>query len=104
LLASKNSTRRQLDSLRCRFPARPDVRHGATRFLNAMHTLKYKSATTIPVEAERVRPDLLAGKTAAEIAKLPVQHGRRRRDVADRRLDLHWWSKASGGRKPSEVF
>jgi formylmethanofuran dehydrogenase subunit C len=35
----------------------------------------YKSATTIPVEAEIIMPDQLAGKSVAEIAALPVQHG-----------------------------
>jgi formylmethanofuran dehydrogenase subunit C len=39
--------------------------------------LKYTGATTIPVEAECLTPDQLAGKTAAEIAALPVQHGNR---------------------------
>jgi formylmethanofuran dehydrogenase subunit C len=37
--------------------------------------LKYTGTTTIPVEAECITPDDLAGKTAAEIAALPVQHG-----------------------------
>jgi formylmethanofuran dehydrogenase subunit C len=37
--------------------------------------LKYKSVTTIPVEAECITPDNLAGKSSAEIAALPVQHG-----------------------------
>jgi len=37
--------------------------------------LKYRSATTIPVEAECIRPDNLAGKSASEIAALSVQHG-----------------------------
>jgi formylmethanofuran dehydrogenase subunit C len=37
--------------------------------------LRYHAATTIPVEAECITPDNLAGKTAAEIATLPVQHG-----------------------------
>ncbi len=40
-----------------------------------MLTLCYKSATTIPVEAECLTPDQLAGKSTAEIAALPVQHG-----------------------------
>lgn len=39
--------------------------------------LKYKGDTTIPVEAECLTPDHLAGKTAAEVAALPVQHGNR---------------------------
>ncbi|HMC66689.1 MAG TPA: formylmethanofuran dehydrogenase subunit C [Gemmataceae bacterium] len=40
-----------------------------------MIRLTYKSSTTIPVEAEGITPDNLAGKTVAEIEKLPVQHG-----------------------------
>src|SRR4051812_27876717 len=40
-----------------------------------MLRLRYNSTTTIPVEAEAIIPDGLAGKTAAEIAALPVQHG-----------------------------
>jgi formylmethanofuran dehydrogenase subunit C len=40
-----------------------------------MFTLTYRSTTTIPVEAECIRPDQLVGKSAAEIAQLPVQHG-----------------------------
>jgi len=40
-----------------------------------MLRLTYLSETTIPVEAECITPDALAGKTAAEIADLPVQHG-----------------------------
>jgi formylmethanofuran dehydrogenase subunit C len=40
-----------------------------------MLRLKYTSTTTIPVEAEALTPDNLAGKTAADIAALPVQHG-----------------------------
>ena len=40
-----------------------------------MLLLKYHSTTTIPVEAECLTPDQLAGKTATEIAALPVQHG-----------------------------
>jgi formylmethanofuran dehydrogenase subunit C len=40
-----------------------------------MLRLHYKSTTTIPVEAECLTPDNLAGKTVAEIAALPVQHG-----------------------------
>ena len=40
-----------------------------------MLLLKYKSTTTIPVEAEAITPDHLAGKSLAEIAALPVQHG-----------------------------
>ena len=40
-----------------------------------MLTLRYHGATRIPVEAECITPDNLAGKTIAEIAALPVQHG-----------------------------
>jgi formylmethanofuran dehydrogenase subunit C len=40
-----------------------------------MLLLKYHGTTTIPVEAECVTPDNFAGKSAAEIAALPVQHG-----------------------------
>jgi formylmethanofuran dehydrogenase subunit C len=40
-----------------------------------MLRLTYKSLTTIPVEAECITPDQLAGKSAAEVAALPVQHG-----------------------------
>ena len=40
-----------------------------------MLTLRYHGTTTIPVEAECLTPDNLAGKSAAEIAALAVQHG-----------------------------
>jgi formylmethanofuran dehydrogenase subunit C len=40
-----------------------------------MLTLRYHASTTIPVEAECVTPDNLAGKSPSEIAQLPVQHG-----------------------------
>jgi formylmethanofuran dehydrogenase subunit C len=40
-----------------------------------MLVLKYQATTTIPVEAECITPNNLAGKTAAEVAALPVQHG-----------------------------
>jgi formylmethanofuran dehydrogenase subunit C len=40
-----------------------------------MLVLKYHSLTTVPVEAECITPDHLAGKSAAEVAALPVQHG-----------------------------
>ena len=40
-----------------------------------MLRLRYHGTTTIPVEAERITPDELAGKSVAEIATLPVQHG-----------------------------
>ena len=37
--------------------------------------LRYHGATSIPLEAECITPDTLAGKSAAEIARLAVQHG-----------------------------
>src|SRR6478672_8203329 len=37
--------------------------------------LKYTGTTTIPLEAECLTPDLLAGKSARAIADLPLQHG-----------------------------
>ena len=40
-----------------------------------MLVLKYHGTTTIPVEAECITPDHFAGKSVAEIALLPVQHG-----------------------------
>ena len=40
-----------------------------------MLLLKYHGTTTVPVEAECVTPDNLEGKSAAEVAALPVQHG-----------------------------
>lgn len=40
-----------------------------------MLRLTYIRATTIPVEAECIAPNALAGKTTAQIADLPVQHG-----------------------------
>ncbi len=40
-----------------------------------MLTLRYRSATTIPVEAECITPANLAGKSVAETAALLVQHG-----------------------------
>ncbi len=40
-----------------------------------MLRLRYHGTSTIPVEAECITPNHLAGKTAAEIAALPVQHG-----------------------------
>ena len=40
-----------------------------------MLRLTYTGTTSIPVEAEVIRPDNLAGKSCAEIAALPVQHG-----------------------------
>jgi formylmethanofuran dehydrogenase subunit C len=40
-----------------------------------MLRLRYHGTTTIPLEAESVTPDNLAGKTPAEVAALPLQHG-----------------------------
>jgi formylmethanofuran dehydrogenase subunit C len=40
-----------------------------------MLTLRYHSSTTIPVEAECLTPDNLAGKSLTEITVLPVQYG-----------------------------
>jgi formylmethanofuran dehydrogenase subunit C len=40
-----------------------------------MLRLTYISTTTIPVEAECIAPNALVGKTTAQIADLPVQHG-----------------------------
>src|SRR5262245_56060836 len=40
-----------------------------------MLQLTYHGTTTIPVEAECITPDNLAGKSAAEVLSLPVQHG-----------------------------
>jgi formylmethanofuran dehydrogenase subunit C len=37
--------------------------------------LKYKTTTTIPVEAECITPDNLTGKSTSEIVALAVQHG-----------------------------
>jgi formylmethanofuran dehydrogenase subunit C len=42
-----------------------------------MLRLTYKGSTTIPVEAECLTPDQLAGKSVSEIAALKVQHGNR---------------------------
>ncbi len=40
-----------------------------------MLQLRYTGTTTVPVEAECITPDNLAGKSAAEVAGLSVQHG-----------------------------
>jgi formylmethanofuran dehydrogenase subunit C len=40
-----------------------------------MLRLRYHGTTTIPVETECITPNNLAGKSAVEIAALPVQHG-----------------------------
>jgi formylmethanofuran dehydrogenase subunit C len=48
-----------------------------------MLRLRYHGTTTIPVEAECVTPDNLAGKSPAEIAALPVHHGNRTEKLGD---------------------
>jgi formylmethanofuran dehydrogenase subunit C len=48
-----------------------------------MLTLTYRATTTIPVEAECLTPDQLAGKSAAEVEALPVQHGNRQVPLAE---------------------
>ncbi len=48
-----------------------------------MLTLRYHGTTTIPVEAECLVPDKLAGKSAGEIAELVVQHGNAPARVGD---------------------
>jgi formylmethanofuran dehydrogenase subunit C len=48
-----------------------------------MLILKYHSATSVPVEAECIRPDHLAGKTVAEISALPLQHGNAQAPLAE---------------------
>lgn len=45
--------------------------------------LRTKSATSIPVEADEVSPDKLAGKSIREIETLPLQHGNRRVPLAE---------------------
>jgi formylmethanofuran dehydrogenase subunit C len=40
-----------------------------------MLRLRYRGVTSIPVEAECIRPDLLADKSVAAIAALPLWHG-----------------------------
>ena len=47
-----------------------------------MLTLTWKASITVPVEAECITPDNLAGKSAAEIERLPVQHGNRQEPLA----------------------
>jgi formylmethanofuran dehydrogenase subunit C len=41
----------------------------------AMLLLKYHGTTTVPIEAECLTPDHLAGKSLTELRTLPVQHG-----------------------------
>jgi formylmethanofuran dehydrogenase subunit C len=47
-----------------------------------MLTLTWKASTQIPVEAECITPENLAGKSVAEIERLPVQHGNRQEALA----------------------
>ena len=48
-----------------------------------MLTLSWFGTTTVPVEAECIRPDLLTGKSNSEIERLLVQHGNRQRPLAE---------------------
>ena len=48
-----------------------------------MLTIRWKADSTVPVEAECITPDNLAGKSAAEIGRLPVQHGNRQEPLAE---------------------
>src|SRR6202020_1159423 len=45
--------------------------------------LRSKKVGPIPVEADGVAPDKLAGKTLAEIERLPLQHGNARVSLAE---------------------
>lgn len=45
--------------------------------------LQYTSTTTIPVEAECLTPDNLAGKSVKQIESLPVQHGNAQAPLAE---------------------
>jgi formylmethanofuran dehydrogenase subunit C len=46
-------------------------------------TLKLKSSSTIPIEADSICPDRLINLSPAEIAKLPVFYGRRKLMLSD---------------------
>src|SRR5437667_11986496 len=48
-----------------------------------MLRLTYRASTTVPVEAECIVPDQLAGKSADDIARLPVQHGNRQEPLGE---------------------
>jgi formylmethanofuran dehydrogenase subunit C len=48
-----------------------------------MLRLRYRGDSPIPIEAECVTPDNLAGKSLADIAALPVQHGNRAERLGD---------------------
>jgi len=45
--------------------------------------LRYRGTTTIPVEAECITTDNFAGKSAADIAAFPVQHGNRQEKLGE---------------------
>lgn len=45
--------------------------------------LQYKTSTNVPVEVEGITPDIVRGKTLAEIERLPVFHGNRQGVLAD---------------------
>ncbi|MCX8205507.1 MAG: formylmethanofuran dehydrogenase subunit C, partial [Candidatus Nezhaarchaeota archaeon] len=45
--------------------------------------LRPKFTFTVPVEAERIKPDAFAGKPLSEIAKLPVYEGNTKRTLGD---------------------
>lgn len=47
-----------------------------------MLTIELHTASHVPVEAECIVPDQLAGRTLAEIERLPVQHGNRQEPLA----------------------
>ena len=61
-----------------------------------MLLLQYHSTTTIPVEAECITPDALAGKSAEEIRALPVQHG-------NRQMPLGEFFQVSGSAEDGEI-
>lgn len=46
-------------------------------------TLRLKRPTTIPLEADNIRPDLFVDRTQAEIEALPVFYGRRKAALGD---------------------
>ncbi len=48
-----------------------------------MLTLHFHGTTTIPLEADCLTPENLAGKSLAEIAQLPLQHGNRSAPLGD---------------------
>ena len=45
--------------------------------------LKYKAATTIPVELYGLTPDAAAQRSLAEVERLPIQHGNRQVPLAE---------------------